>query len=103
MDNCEIKVSPTAKRRKQHAKMRVEQVAVTCAKVPRKQHHDLFALRGVLTIDWKGKTPWTATFDPDDESIPNLVAPVEGFARSATAIEVTCDEGVWVFAIIDDE
>lgn len=95
--------STPKRRRKQRAKMRVEQIDVTCTKVPRKQHRDLRTLNGVLTIDWKGETPWTATFDPDEESIPNIVAPIEGFKRSADAIEVACDEGTWVFAPIADD
>ena len=89
--------------RKQRAKMRVEQLPVTCTRVPRKQHADLRTLSGVLTIDWKGETPWTATFDPDEESIPNIVAPIEGFKRTSDAIEIACDEGVWVFALLSDD
>lgn len=89
--------------RKQRAKMRVEQLPVTCTRVPRKQHADLRTLSGVLTIDWKGDVPWTATFDPDEESIPNIVAPIEGFKRTADAIEVACDEGIWVFAPLTDD
>jgi hypothetical protein len=89
--------------RKQRAKMRVEQLPVTCTRVPRKQHADLRTLSGVLTLDFKGDTPWTATFDPDDESIPNIVAPIENLKRTADAIEVACDEGTWVFAPLTDD
>ena len=91
------------KRRKPRAKMRVEQVEVTCTRVPRKQHRDLRTCEGVLTLDFKGDVPWTATFDPDDESIPNIVAPIENLKRTADAIEVACDEGTWVFAPITDD
>jgi hypothetical protein len=99
-------VCDAPKRRKPRAKMRVEQIEVTCVKVPRKQHADLRTLSGVLTLDWKGDVPWTATFDPDEESIPNIVAPiVGGLKRSDDAIEIACDEGTWVFAPLaeDDE
>lgn len=91
------------KRRKQRAKMRVEQVEVTCTCVPRKQHHDLCGLPGVLTIDWKGETPWTATFDPHDEAIPNIVAPIENCKRNDDTIEVACDEGTWTFVLLADD
>jgi len=97
------------KRRKPRAKMRVEQIEVTCTRVPRKQHADLRTLSGVLTLDFKGDVPWTATFDPDDENVPNIVAPivggVAGLKRSDDAIEIACDEGTWVFAPLaeDDE
>ena len=92
------------KRRKPRAKMRVEQIEVTCTRVPRKQHADLRTLSGVLTIDWKGDVPWTATFDPDEESIPNIVAPiVGGLKRSDDAIEIACDEGTWVFAPLAED
>lgn len=96
------------KRRKPRAKMRVEQTEVTCTKVPRKQHRDLRTLRGVLTLDWKGETPWTATFDPADENVPNIVAPIEKLVARGGAYEVTTDEGVWGFAAVaesddDDE
>jgi hypothetical protein len=91
------------KRRKQRARMRVEQIEVTCERVPRKQHRDLRGLHGVLTIDWKGATAWTATFDPDDENVPNIVAPVENLKRDAETIEIACDEGTWAFAPISDD
>ena len=84
-------------------KMRVEQVRVTCTRVPRKQHADLRTLSGVLTLDWKGDVPWTATFDPDDESTPNIVAPVEKLTRDDTVIKVACDEGTWTFTPITDD
>ena len=92
------------KRRKPRAKMRVEQIEVTCTRVPRKQHRDL-RMSGVLTIDWKGDVAWTMTFDGDDENVPNIVAPIEAFARDADSIKVTSDEGTWVFAPLaeDDE
>ena len=99
---------PRAKMRKPRA-MRVEQIEVTCTRVPRKQHADLRTLSGVLTLDFKGDVPWTATFDPDDENVPNIVAPivggVAGLKRSDDAIEIACDEGTWVFAPLaeDDE
>lgn len=91
------------KRRKPRAKMRVEQHEVTCVKVPRKQHRDLRDLVGVLTLDFKGETPWTATFDPADEAIPNIVAPIEKLVARDGAYEVTTDEGVWSFQIVDDD
>lgn len=94
---------PPAKPRRRRAQMRVEQLPVTCTRVPRKQHADLRTLTGVLTIDWKGEVPWTATFDPDEESIPNIVAPVEKFTRTADSIEIACDEGTWVFAPLTDD
>lgn len=90
------------KRRKPRAKMRVEQHEVTCTKVPRKQHRDLRDLSGVLTLDFKGETPWTATFDPADESIPNIVAPIEKLVARDGAYEVTTDEGVWSFQVVED-
>jgi hypothetical protein len=93
------------KRRKPRAKMRVEQAEVTCVRVPRKQHNDLRTLSGVLTLDFKGEIPWTATFDPDDENVPNIVAPIVGggLKRSDDVIEIACDEGTWVFAPIEDD
>jgi len=97
-------VCDAPKRRKPRAKMRVEQIEVTCTRVPRKQHRDL-RMSGVLTIDWKGDVAWTMTFDGDDENVPNIVAPIEAFARDADSIKVTSDEGTWVFAPLaeDDE
>lgn len=93
-----------APKRKPRAKMRVEQLPVTCVKVPRKQHADLRTLSGVLTLDWKGDVPWTATFDPHDESIPNIVAPIEKLTRDGNGVRIACDEGIWVFApLAEDE
>jgi hypothetical protein len=46
---------------------------------------------------------WTATFDPDDENVPNIVAPVENLKRDAETIEIACDEGTWAFAPISDD
>lgn len=94
---------PPKRRRKPRAKMRVEQHEVTCAKVPRKQHRDLRNLVGVLTLDFKGETPWTATFDPSDKAIPNVVAPIEKLVARDGAYEVTTDEGVWSFQIVEDD
>lgn len=80
---------------------RVETLAVTCVRVPRK-HADLRRQVGVLVIDWMGKVPHTVTFDPSDESIPNIVAPVEGWNRGEEAIAVASDEGTWVFVPLPD-
>jgi len=84
-------------------KMRVEQVEVTCVRVPRKHNADLRKLSGVLTIDHKGDVPWTATFDPDDEGVKNIVAPIEKMERVGDEIRVITDEGLWTFSPIEDE
>lgn len=94
---------PPKRRRKLRAKMRVEQHEVTCVKVPRKQHRDLRDLVGVLTLDFKGETPWTATFDPSDAAIPNVVAPIKKLVARDGAYEVTTDEGVWSFQVVEDD
>lgn len=94
---------PPKRHRKPRAKMRVEQHEVTCTKVPRKQHRDLRDLVGVLTLDFKGETPWTATFDPHDENVPNIVAPIEKLVARGGAYEVTTDEGVWSFQVVEDD
>lgn len=91
------------KTRKAKRAMRVETVAVTCNRTPRGKHADLRGKTGVLVIDWKGKVPYTITFDPSDENIPNIVAPVEGWNRGDEAIAVASDEGTWVFIPLDDD
>jgi hypothetical protein len=94
--------STPKRRRKPRPKMRVEQHEVTCTRVPRKRHHDLRSLSGVLTLDFKGEVPWTATFDPDDE-VPNIEAPIEKLSVRDGRFEVTTDEGLWVFDTIIEE
>lgn len=87
------------KRRKQRAKKRVEQVDATCTRVPHRKHQDLRRCAGLLTIDFKGDEPYEITFDPDDESIKNVVAPVEGYKRDTKRIEIVSNEGIWVWTL----
>jgi hypothetical protein len=94
---------PPKRRRKPRAKMRVEQHEVSCTRVPRKQHRDLRDLTGILTLDYRGETPWTATFDPSDEAIPNIVAPIEKLAIGKGTWTITTDEGVWAFAVAEGD
>jgi len=89
------------RKRKPRTAMRVERLAVTCKRTPAK-HRDLHNQVGVLVIDWKGKLPYTVTFDPSDESIENIVAPVEGWNRGDDSIAVKSDEGTWVFVPLLD-
>jgi hypothetical protein len=98
-----IESTPKRRTTRTRPKMRVEQIEVTCVRVPRKQHNDLRTLSGVLTIDFKGDLPWTATFDPDDENVLNIVAPIEKLTRDESGIKVACDEGTWTFAPIESD
>lgn len=79
------------------SKMRVEKLAALCDITPKK-HRDMRRHPGVLVIDWKGDVPYTMTFDPSDESVPNIVAPIVRFERSDETISVRSNEGVWVFS-----
>lgn len=91
-------------KRRKRAALRTEQHVVCCTRVPRKQHRDLRDLSGVLTLDFKGETPWTATFDPDDHAVPNIVAPITAMkCRDDDTWEITTDEGTWAFATPDPD
>lgn len=94
-----VEAAPKKKRRKQRAKKRVEQIDASCTRVPHRKHQDLHRCAGLLTIDFKGEEPYEITFDPDDESIENVVAPVNGYKRDAKRVEVVSDEGVWVWTL----
>ncbi len=94
-----VNAAPKKKRRKQRAKKRVEQIDATCTRVPHRKHQDLRRCAGLLTIDFKGDEPYEITFDPDDESIENVVAPVEGYKRDAKRVEIVSNEGIWVWTL----
>ena len=94
-----VTAAPKKKRRKQRAKKRVEQIDATCTRVPHRKHQDLRRCAGLLTIDFKGDEPYEITFDPDDESIENVVAPVEGYKRNTKRIEIVSNEGIWVWTL----
>jgi hypothetical protein len=76
---------------------------VLCKRVPRRSHTDLRACEGVLTIDWRGDKPWTMTFDPIDEGILNVVAPIEQHEDNGDETRITTDEGVWAFSPLSAE
>jgi hypothetical protein len=105
---AEPKTECAVKRRRRGAasKLRTTQNEVVCKRVPRRSHTDLRAVEGVLTIDWKGDKPWTMTFDPLDEGILNVVAPVQGMrghGDDETHIVITTDEGDWTFVPVSTE
>jgi hypothetical protein len=81
----------------------VEPLAAICSRTPPRKHKDLRGQVGVLVIDWRGKVPHQITFDPSDEGIENIVAPVEGWNRTPTHIAVKTDEGTWLFTLLADE
>jgi hypothetical protein len=97
-----VDCKPAKRGTRKRAKMRVETLAAICTRTPKK-HSDMRQQVGVLVIDWKRDQPYTVTFDPSDEKIPNIVAPVEGFGRTETAISVKSDEGAWGFQLLLDD
>lgn len=81
----------------------VEPLSAICSRTPPRKHKDLRGQVGVLVIDWHGKVPHQITFDPSDEDIQNIVAPVEGWNRTPTHVAVKTDEGTWLFTLLADE
>lgn len=81
----------------------VEPLAAICSRTPPRKHKDLRGQVGVLVIDWHGKVPHQITFDPSEEKLDNIVAPVEGWNRTPTHIAVKTDEGTWLFTLLADE
>lgn len=81
----------------------VEPLAAICSRTPPRKHKDLRGQVGVLVIDWHGKVPDRITFDPSEEKLDNIVAPVEGWNRTPTHIAVKTDEGTWLFTLLADE
>jgi len=92
-------------RRKSAPEVRTEQVLVTVRKAAR-DSQDLTGLCGVLTIDYLDGVADEVTFDPDDETVPNAILPVQSLLRSgedAGRITLRTEDGhLWTFEETDD-
>jgi hypothetical protein len=90
---------------RKRSKRRVEQLVVRCVK----GHPDLQGLVGVLTLDYVNGQPHDATFDPDDDEVPNVIVPVATLARTGAdtiVIELTSEDEEpesWSFEEEDEE
>lgn len=92
-------------RRKASPEVRTEQTLVTVRKAAR-DSQDLMGLSGVLTIDYLDGVADEATFDPDDETVPNAILPVGTLLRSgedAGRLTLRTEDGhLWTFEECDD-
>jgi len=85
--------SRPAKKRKRA--VQEDQFPVHCRRAPK--NDDLRGLPGLLTIEFRRGQPWEATFDPDDESVDNVIIPVLAVGAKGHDVIISSDEGRWVF------
>lgn len=89
-------IVPAKVSRKRAKRVRQEdQFPVHCRRAPK--NADLRGLSGLLTIEFRDGQPWEATFDPDDESVENVILPVLAVGAKGHDVIVSSDSGRWVF------